>query len=158
MYLLLFRCRMGFPRLLRYPRCKIRPVRAGPVSRQRCSRWGCLIHRAHLYELYQTAYLLRGADWPYIFGQTPDSARAMMQQTYPRPQYSASTAVLPPLQQSRNYPQGTNGATRGYYEQSPQATPILPSQPLGTSEAERYGVPPGHTGYDHSGSANGTPR
>ncbi|KAL4771248.1 velvet factor-domain-containing protein [Aspergillus nidulans var. acristatus] len=89
---------------------------------------------------------------------TPDSARAMMQQTYPRPQYSASTAVLPPLQQSRNYPQGTNGATRGYYEQSPQATPILPSQPLGTSEAERYGVPPGHTGYDHSGSANGTPR
>ncbi|KAL4764083.1 protein vosA [Aspergillus foveolatus] len=89
---------------------------------------------------------------------TPDSARAMMQQAYPRPQYSASTAVLPPLQQSRNYPQGTNGATRGYYEQSPQATPILPSQPLGTSEAERYGVPPGHTGYDHSGSANGTPR
>ncbi|KAL6238136.1 hypothetical protein BDW75DRAFT_202043 [Aspergillus navahoensis] len=92
------------------------------------------------------------------FGQTPDSARAMMQQAYPRPQYSASTAVLPPLQQSRNYPQGTNGATRGYYEQSPQATPILPSQPLGTSEAERYGVPPGHTGYDQPGSANGTPR
>ncbi|KAL4909041.1 hypothetical protein BDW74DRAFT_76639 [Aspergillus multicolor] len=90
---------------------------------------------------------------------TPDSARAMMQAAYPpRPQYSASNAVLPPLQQSRNYPQGTNGTTRSYYEQSPQATPILPSQPLGTSEAERYGVAPGHTGFEHPGSANGTPR
>ncbi|KAL4941221.1 hypothetical protein BDV06DRAFT_6250 [Aspergillus oleicola] len=89
---------------------------------------------------------------------TQDSARAMMQQGYPR-QYSASSAVLPPLQQSRNYPQGTNGtATRAYFEQSPQATPILPSQPLGTNEADRYGVPPGHTGFEPPGSANGTPR
>ncbi|KAL4792148.1 velvet factor-domain-containing protein [Aspergillus venezuelensis] len=100
----------------------------------------------------------KDADWSYIFAQTQDSTRAMMQQGYPR-QYSASSAVLPPLQQSRNYPQGTNGtATRNYFEQSPQATPILPSQPLGTGEADRYGVPPGHTGFDPPGSANGTPR
>lgn len=106
-----------------------------------------------------TAHLVEGADWSYIFEQTPDSARAMMQQGYPRPQYSASSAVLPPLQQSRNYPQGTNGtAARGYFEQSPQATPILPSQPLAGSEADRYGVAPGHTGFEHPGSANGTPR
>ncbi|KAL4919997.1 velvet factor-domain-containing protein [Aspergillus aurantiobrunneus] len=90
---------------------------------------------------------------------TPDSARAMMQQGYPRPQYSASSAVLPPLQQSRNYPQGTNGTTaRAYFEQSPQETPILPSQPLGTSDADRYGVAPGHAGFDHPASPNGTPR
>ncbi|KAL4932747.1 protein vosA [Aspergillus undulatus] len=89
---------------------------------------------------------------------TPDPARAMLQQGYPR-QYSGSSSVLPPLQQqSRNYPQATNGTgTRNFYEQSPQATPILPSQPLGTSDADRYGVPPGHTGFD-PGSANGTPR
>ncbi|KAL2835196.1 velvet factor-domain-containing protein [Aspergillus cavernicola] len=91
---------------------------------------------------------------------TPDSTRVMMQQGYPRSQYSGSSTVLPPLQQSRNYPQGTNGTTtRAYYEQSPQeATPVLPSQPLATSEAERYGVTPGHTGFDHPSSANGTPR
>ncbi|KAL4803626.1 velvet factor-domain-containing protein [Aspergillus unguis] len=89
---------------------------------------------------------------------TPDSARAMMQQGYPRPQYSTSPAVLPPLQQSRNYPTGTNGATtRTYLEGSPQATPILPSQPLATGD-ERYGVPPGHAGFDHPGSQSGTPR
>ncbi|KAL4887050.1 velvet factor-domain-containing protein [Aspergillus karnatakaensis] len=89
---------------------------------------------------------------------TPDSTRAMMQQGYPRSQYSTSSTVLPPLQ-SRNYPQGTNGATRGYYEQSPQSTPILPSQPLGApSEADRYGVTPGQTGFEQPGSANGTPR
>ncbi|KAL5343760.1 velvet factor-domain-containing protein [Aspergillus crustosus] len=88
---------------------------------------------------------------------TPDSTRAMMQQGYPRSQYSTSSTVLPPLQ-SRNYPPGTNGATRSYYEQSPQATPILPSQPLGTSDADRYGVTPGQTGYEQPGSANGTPR
>ncbi|KAL2857911.1 velvet factor-domain-containing protein [Aspergillus pseudoustus] len=91
---------------------------------------------------------------------TPDSTRAMMQPGYPRSQYTSSSAVLPPLQQSRNYPQGTNGtSSRGYFEQSPQTgTPILPSQPLAASEADRYGVPPGQTGFDHPGSANGTPR
>ncbi|KAL3491374.1 velvet factor-domain-containing protein [Aspergillus germanicus] len=91
---------------------------------------------------------------------TPDSTRAMMQQGYPRSHYTGSSTVLPPLQQGRNYPQGTNGTSaRGYFEPSPQAaTPILPSQPLAPNEADRYGVTPGQTGFDHPGSANGTPR
>ncbi|KAL3479880.1 velvet factor-domain-containing protein [Aspergillus californicus] len=91
---------------------------------------------------------------------TPESTRTMMPQGYSRPPYPAGSATLPPLQQSRNYPQGTNGtATRSYYEQSPQGgTPVLPSQPLAPSEADRYGVTPGHTGFEHPGSADGTPR
>jgi hypothetical protein len=83
-----------------------------------------------------------------------------MQQSYPRGQYQTGSTILPPLQRSRNITQGSNGTpTRGYYDQSSQAaTPILPSQPIGTNEAERYGLAPGQTAYEHPGSADGTPR
>ena len=83
-----------------------------------------------------------------------------MQQGYPRAQYQTGSTILPPLQRSRNMTQGSNGtATRGYYDQSSQAaTPILPSQPIGTNEAERFGLAPGQTAYEQPGSANGTPR
>ncbi|KAI9034794.1 protein vosA [Aspergillus affinis] len=74
---------------------------------------------------------------------------------------TGSSTILPPLQRRGNYPQGTNGAAtaRGYFEQPSQgATPILPSQPIGTNEADRYGSAPGQTAFDHPGSSNGTPR
>ncbi|KAB8204709.1 velvet factor-domain-containing protein [Aspergillus parasiticus] len=91
---------------------------------------------------------------------TGDSTGAMMPQGYARQQYQASSTILPPLQRSRNFAQGANGATaRGYFEQSSQAaTPILPSQPLGTNEADRYGSAPGQAAFEHPGSSNGTPR
>nr|ARB51352.1 VosA-alpha transcript variant 1 [Aspergillus terreus] len=91
---------------------------------------------------------------------TADATGAMMQQGYPRGQYQTGSTILPPLQRSRNITQGSNGTpTRGYYDQSSQAaTPILPSQPIGTNEAERYGLAPGQTAYEHPGSADGTPR
>ncbi|PYH76013.1 hypothetical protein BO82DRAFT_297266 [Aspergillus uvarum CBS 121591] len=92
---------------------------------------------------------------------TADATGAMMSQGYPRSQqYQTSSTILPPLQRNRNFPQGANGATaRGYFDQSSQAaTPILPSQPMGTNEAERYGSAPGQAPFDHPGSANGTPR
>ena len=74
-----------------------------------------------------------------------------------RPQYQTGSTILPPLQRSRNFPQGTNGATRGYFDQSSQGTtPILPSQPIATNEGDRYA--PGPTGFEHPGSSNGTPR
>ncbi|GAB1192281.1 hypothetical protein APSETT444_001470 [Aspergillus pseudonomiae] len=93
-------------------------------------------------------------------GMTGDSTGAMMQQGYARPQYQASSTILPPLQRSRNFAQGANGATaRGYFDQTSQAaTPILPSQPLGTNEADRYGSAPGQAAFEHPGSSNGTPR
>ncbi|KAJ5815540.1 Velvet factor [Penicillium riverlandense] len=85
---------------------------------------------------------------------TPDSTGAMMAQGYrPGPGYATSSTILPPLQQqTRTYPQGTNGNTsRGYYDPPSQAaTPILPSQPM-THE----GAP---DTFDHPGSANGTPQ
>ncbi|KAE8133407.1 velvet factor-domain-containing protein [Aspergillus pseudotamarii] len=91
---------------------------------------------------------------------TGDSTGAMMPQGYARPQYQASSTILPPLQRSRNFAQGANGATaRGYFDQTSQgATPILPSQPLGTNEADRYGSAPGQATFEHPGSSNGTPR
>ncbi|KAE8155436.1 velvet factor-domain-containing protein [Aspergillus caelatus] len=91
---------------------------------------------------------------------TGDSTGAMMPQGYARPQYQASSTILPPLQRSRNFAQGANGATaRGYFDQTSQgATPILPSQPLGTNEADRYGSAPGQAAFEHPGSSNGTPR
>ncbi|KAB8216534.1 velvet factor-domain-containing protein [Aspergillus novoparasiticus] len=91
---------------------------------------------------------------------TGDSTGAMMPQGYARQQYQASSTILPPLQRSRNFAQGANGATaRGYFEQTSQAaTPILPSQPLGTNEADRYGSAPGQAAFEHPGSSNGTPR
>ncbi|KAE8374739.1 velvet factor-domain-containing protein [Aspergillus bertholletiae] len=91
---------------------------------------------------------------------TGDSTGAMMSQGYVRPQYQASSTILPPLQRSRNFAQGANGATaRGYFDQTSQAaTPILPSQPLGTNEADRYGSAPGQAAFEHPGSSNGTPR
>lgn len=89
--------------------------------------------------------------------QTADSTGTMMPQGYPRAQYQAGSTILPPLQRSRNFPQGTNGAARGYFENPSQgATPILPSQPI-TTEADRYPAP-GPTGFEHPGSSNGTPR
>ncbi|PYH96265.1 hypothetical protein BO71DRAFT_321357 [Aspergillus ellipticus CBS 707.79] len=91
---------------------------------------------------------------------TADSTGAMMPQGYSRSQqYQTGSTILPPLQRNRNYPQGANGvAARGYFDQSSQAaTPILPSQPLGTNDADRYGSVPGQVAYDHPGSANGTP-
>ncbi|KAE8392073.1 velvet factor-domain-containing protein [Aspergillus alliaceus] len=91
---------------------------------------------------------------------TADSTGAMMPQGYARPQYQTSSTILPPLQRSRNFAQGTNGATaRGYFDQTSQAaTPILPSQPLGTNEADRYGSATGQASFEHPGSSNGTPR
>ncbi|KAB8273630.1 velvet factor-domain-containing protein [Aspergillus minisclerotigenes] len=91
---------------------------------------------------------------------TGDSTGAMMPQGYARQQYQASSTILPPLQRSRNFAQGANGATaRGYFDQTSQAaTPILPSQPLGTNEADRYGSAPGQAAFEHPGSSNGTPR
>ncbi|KAE8348475.1 velvet factor-domain-containing protein [Aspergillus coremiiformis] len=91
---------------------------------------------------------------------TADSTGAMMPQGYARPQYQASSTILPPLQRSRNFAQGTNGATaRGYFDQTSQAaTPILPSQPLGMNETDRYGSATGQAGFEHPGSSNGTPR
>ncbi|KAE8146004.1 velvet factor-domain-containing protein [Aspergillus avenaceus] len=91
---------------------------------------------------------------------TADSTGAMMPQTYPRPQYPTGQTILPPLQRNRNLAQGANGATaRGYFDQSSQAaTPILPSQPLATNEADRYGSATGQAAFEHPGSANGTPR
>ncbi|GMF73958.1 unnamed protein product [Aspergillus oryzae] len=93
-------------------------------------------------------------------GMTGDSTGAMMPQGYARQQYQASSTILPPLQRSRNFAQGANGATaRGYFDQTSQAaTPILPSQPLGTNEADRYGSAPGQAAFEHPGSSNGTPR
>lgn len=83
-----------------------------------------------------------------------------MPQGYPRSQYQASSTILPPLQRNRNFPQTTNGtAARGYFEQASHGTtPILPSQPIATNEAERYAATPGATAFDHPGSSNGTPR
>ncbi|EAW10531.1 protein vosA [Aspergillus clavatus NRRL 1] len=94
---------------------------------------------------------------------TADSTGAMMSQGYPQSrsqQYQTSSTILPPLQRNRNYPQGTNGAaTRGYFDQASQgATPILPSQPMGSNEGDRYGTAPGQGTFDHPGSHNGTPR
>ncbi|GFG02799.1 hypothetical protein IFM5058_01115 [Aspergillus udagawae] len=94
---------------------------------------------------------------------TADSTAAMMPQGYPQPrsqQYQTSSTILPPLQRNRNYPQGTNGASaRGYFDQASQgATPILPSQPMGSTEGDRYGAAPGQTTFEHPGSHNGTPR
>ncbi|PKX92685.1 protein vosA [Aspergillus novofumigatus IBT 16806] len=94
---------------------------------------------------------------------TADSTAAMMPQGYPQPrtqQYQTSSTILPPLQRSRNFPQGTNGASaRGYFDQASQgATPILPSQPMGSTEGDRYGAAPGQTTFEHPGSHNGTPR
>ncbi|KKK19458.1 hypothetical protein ARAM_004139 [Aspergillus rambellii] len=90
---------------------------------------------------------------------TPDSTGAMMP-GYPRSQYSSSSTILPPLQRGRTFTQGSNGASaRGYFDQPSQAaTPILPSQAIGTNEADRYGTTGSQTSYDHPGSANGTPR
>ncbi|KAJ5101668.1 Velvet factor [Penicillium alfredii] len=89
--------------------------------------------------------------------QTPDSTGAMMAQGYPRTGYPPSSTILPPLQRNRNYPQGTNGTTRGYFDQSSQAaTPILPSQMA--NEGDRYGSVPGSVAFDPPDSANGTPR
>ncbi|KAH1299811.1 hypothetical protein KXX33_002704 [Aspergillus fumigatus] len=94
---------------------------------------------------------------------TADSTAAMMPQGYPQPrtqQYQTSSTILPPLQRNRNFPQGTNGASaRGYFDQASQgATPILPSQPMGSTEGDRYGAAPGQTTFEHPGSHNGTPR
>ncbi|PWY87641.1 hypothetical protein BO70DRAFT_385899 [Aspergillus heteromorphus CBS 117.55] len=92
---------------------------------------------------------------------TPDSTGAMMPQGYSRSQqYQTGSTILPPLQRNRNFQQGTtSAAARGYFDQSSQAaTPILPSQPLGSNDADRYGSVPGQSAYDHPGSANGTPR
>ncbi|PLB55008.1 hypothetical protein P170DRAFT_29431 [Aspergillus steynii IBT 23096] len=92
---------------------------------------------------------------------TADSTGTMMPQAYPRAQYPGSSTILPPLQRRGNYPQGTNGAAmaRGYFDQPSQAaTPILPSQPMGTNEADRYGSAPGQTPFDHPGSSSETPR
>ncbi|KAJ5545051.1 Velvet factor [Penicillium sp. DV-2018c] len=88
---------------------------------------------------------------------TPDSTGAMMMQGYARSGLPANSTILPPLQRNRDYPQATNGATRAYYEQAPQAnTPILPSQMV--NEGDRYGSVAGPTAFDHPGSANGTPQ
>ncbi|KAL2005768.1 hypothetical protein VTN00DRAFT_10261 [Thermoascus crustaceus] len=92
---------------------------------------------------------------------TTDSAAAMMPQAYPRSQFQASSTILPPLQRSRNFPQATNGAAaRGYFDQASQgATPILPSQPIATTDGDRYGsAAGGQSAFDHTGSSNGTPR
>ncbi|GIJ81968.1 hypothetical protein Asppvi_000471 [Aspergillus pseudoviridinutans] len=94
---------------------------------------------------------------------TADSTAAMMPQGYPQSrsqQYQTSSTILPPLQRNRNYPQGANGASaRGYFDQASQgATPILPSQPMGSTEGDRYGAAPGQTTFEHPGSHNGTPR
>lgn len=93
--------------------------------------------------------------------QTADSTGAMMPQGYPRAQqYQSGSTILPPLQRSRNFPQGINGSSaRGYFDQPSQAaTPILPSQPIATTDGDRYGSAPGSSGFDHPGSSNGTPR
>lgn len=91
--------------------------------------------------------------------QTADTAAAIMPQAYPRSQYQPSSTILPPLQRGRNYPQATNGtAARGYFDQSQGTAPILPSQPIPTNEADRYGTAPGATAFEPPGSSNGTPR
>ncbi|KAJ5476296.1 Velvet factor [Penicillium sp. IBT 31633x] len=88
---------------------------------------------------------------------TPDSTGAMMAQGYARSGYPPSSTILPPLQRNRDYPQGTNGAARGYFDQTPQTnTPILPSQMV--NEGDRFGSVAGPTAFDHPGSANGTPQ
>ncbi|KAJ5138810.1 Velvet factor [Penicillium bovifimosum] len=89
---------------------------------------------------------------------TPDSTGTMMMQGYARSGLPATSTILPPLQRDRDYPQGTNGAARAYYEQAPQAnTPILPSQMV-KYEGDRYGSVAGPTAFDHPGSASGTPQ
>ncbi|KAL1965045.1 hypothetical protein VTN77DRAFT_6105 [Rasamsonia byssochlamydoides] len=90
-----------------------------------------------------------------------DSVASMMPQVYPRSQFQTSSTILPPLQRNRNFPQVTNGTSaRGYFDQSSQAaTPILPSQPIPTTDGDRYGAATGgQTAFDHPGSSNGTPR
>ncbi|KAJ5779323.1 Velvet factor [Penicillium paradoxum] len=88
---------------------------------------------------------------------TPDSTGAMMAQGYARSGYPPSSTILPPLQRNRDYPQGTNGAARGYFEQTPQTnTPILPSQMV--NEGDRFGSVAGPTAFDHPGSSSGTPQ
>ncbi|THC88794.1 hypothetical protein EYZ11_011761 [Aspergillus tanneri] len=88
---------------------------------------------------------------------TADSTGALMSQAY-RSQYQAGSTILPPLQRRGNVPQGTNGTTaRTYYDQPSQGdTSIVPSQPMGTNEADRYGS--GQAAFDHPASSNGTPR
>lgn len=84
----------------------------------------------------------------------------MMPQVYPRSQFQTSSTILPPLQRNRNFPQVTNGTSaRGYFDQSSQAaTPILPSQPIPTTDGDRYGAATvGQSAFD-PGSSNGTPR
>lgn len=86
-----------------------------------------------------------------------------MMHGYPRAvqQFQTSSTILPPLQRNRNYPQGTNGTSgRGYYDQSQGATPIVPSQPMAATDADRYNAAAGtQAGFEpHPGSSNGTPR
>ncbi|KAF4770991.1 hypothetical protein HAV15_012554 [Penicillium sp. str.  len=88
---------------------------------------------------------------------TPDSTGAMIAQGYARSGYPPSSAILPPLQRNRDYPQGTNGSARGYFDQTPQAnTPILPSQMV--NEGDRFGSVAGPATFDHPDSSNGTPQ
>ncbi|CAI7663445.1 Velvet factor [Penicillium freii] len=88
---------------------------------------------------------------------TPDATGAMIAQGYARSGYPSSSAILPPLQRNRDYPQGTNGSARGYFDQTPQAnTPILPSQMV--NEGDRFGSVAGPATFDHPDSSNGTPQ
>jgi hypothetical protein len=81
----------------------------------------------------------------------------MMAQGYARSGYPPSSTILPPLQRSRDYPQGTNGSARAYFDQTPQAnTPILPSQMV--NEGDRFGSVTGPTTFNHPDSPNGTPQ
>ncbi|KAJ5942485.1 Velvet factor [Penicillium verrucosum] len=63
----------------------------------------------------------------------------------------------PGTPRNRDYPQGTNGSARGYFDQTPQAnTPILPSQMV--NEGDRFGSVAGPATFDHPDSSNGTPQ
>ncbi|KAF9888098.1 hypothetical protein FE257_009234 [Aspergillus nanangensis] len=87
---------------------------------------------------------------------TADSTGTMIPQGYVRSQYQMGSTTLPPLQRNRSMAQGTNGAgTRGYFEQPSQTTtPILPSQPIGSNDADRYGTAPGQPTFEHPGFTN----
>ncbi|OQE96785.1 hypothetical protein PENNAL_c0001G05325 [Penicillium nalgiovense] len=87
---------------------------------------------------------------------TPDSTGTMMAQGYARSGYPPSSTILPPLQRNRDYPQGTNGSTRAYFDQTQTNTPILPSQMV--NEGDRFGSVTGPTTFDHPDSPNGTPQ
>jgi hypothetical protein len=79
----------------------------------------------------------------------------MIAQDYARAGYSTNSTILPPLQ--TGYPQGTNGASRNYFDQpSPAVTPVLPSQMI--AGGDRYGSAPTDFDIRPPGSASGTPR